>query len=67
MDKVTSLELKDTSQSLVVTPLEFRDIVEKIRANLDPEFKLISNGALIETHTSSPPWDTTLSVDWLKK
>ncbi len=49
-----------------VTASEFYQIIEPIRQFIDPNFRLISNGALIETQTSSPPWNTVLSSNWLK-
>lgn len=65
--KVDCLELRDHHQSLVATPLEFSEVIEIIRSRLDPEFRLISNGSLVETHTSSSLWDTALSMEWLKR
>jgi hypothetical protein len=50
-----------------VTAKEFHEVVDPIRSYLDPGFRLLSNGALIETHTSNPPWGTALSVQWLKE
>lgn len=49
------------------TPQEFYEVIASIREHLDPNFRLISNGALIETHTSNPPWNTSLSSKWLKE
>jgi hypothetical protein len=48
------------------TAQDFHQIVMTIRQYLDPSFRLISNGALIETQTSNPPWTTLLSFEWLK-
>lgn len=49
------------------TSHEFQYFAEMIREHFDPNFRLISNGALIETHTSNPPWSTSLSSKWLKE
>ena len=46
---------------------EFKQIVLQIREHMDPNFRLNSNGALIETHTSNPPWNTLLSVKWIEE
>ncbi len=48
------------------TAPEFNSIVSAIREHLDPDFRLISNGALIETHTTNPPWSTALSYKWIQ-
>lgn len=45
---------------------EFYPIIADIRAQLDPDFRLLNNGSLIETHTSNPPWNTGYSSKWLK-
>lgn len=44
---------------------EFKSIILQIREHLDPNFRLINNGALIETQTSNPPWNTLFSVKWI--
>lgn len=44
-------------------PLEYW--IDIIRIHLDEEFRLINRGALIETHTSNPPWNTKRSSKWL--
>lgn len=60
------LSLKSThSGSANITTKEFYKIISKIRQHLDPHFRLVTNGALVETHTSNPPWGTLISSKWL--
>lgn len=46
---------------------ELRSIASNIREHLDPNFRLINMGAIVETHFSNPPWNTSISYEWLKK
>lgn len=64
--ELNTLSLVDRHQPSHTTHREFHKIALMIREHLDPHFRLISNGALVETHTSNPPWSTSLSSDWLK-
>lgn len=61
------LKLEDFNQSTGVAAKEFEPIVSEIRQHLDPNFRLINNGAVIETQTSYPLWKTFLSSQWLKQ
>lgn len=65
--ELDSLKFEDLSLSSNATAQEFHQIVGTIREHLDPNFRLVSNGALIETHTSNPPWSTLLSFKWLQE
>ncbi len=65
--EVETLTLKDKNQSPQITPNEFAEIALTIRSKIDPRFRLVSYGALIETLTSNPPWGITNSVKWLEK
>ncbi|WP_154017942.1 hypothetical protein [Candidatus Protochlamydia phocaeensis] len=65
--EIKELELKNKRQSIAATPEEFCQIAETIRQRLDPDFRLISNGALIETHTSNPPWHAALASSWFRQ
>jgi len=49
-----------------VTSEEFGDIIRPIRQHLDPHFRLICSGVLIETHSSSPLWGVKIAYDWMK-
>lgn len=62
-----TLELTNFKQPNDVTPEEFEEIVNKIRAEIDPQFRLISYGTFIESHSSHPPWNTHHSVKYLKE
>ena len=62
---IEALKLENIHQSSSVTPLEFSDIIHKIHTYFDPNFRLISYGSFIETHTSNPPWNTSLSSKWI--
>jgi hypothetical protein len=61
------VRLQDAFQSTCKTPNEFSQIITQIQESIDPAFRLISNGALIETQTSNPPWSTQLSYAWLQE
>ncbi len=63
--ELSFVTLQDKTQ--VCTAKEFTDIICEIRKSLDPEFRLINSGALVETHTSNPPWNTAFSSKWLGK
>lgn len=63
LDILTPIEFYSSN----VTPQEFYEIIAVIREHLDPNLRLISNGSLIETQTSNPPWNTLLSSQWLKE
>jgi hypothetical protein len=63
---IDELKLKNKQQPSIATADEFREIVFKIRSQLDPNFRLISYGAFVESHTSNPPWNTIRSLKWLK-
>lgn len=73
--KAVASDLQLTLDSLVPTaldssretPIEFHQIIDPIREFLDPNFRLVCNGALIETHTSHPMWNTELSFQWIKE
>ncbi|MBA3957325.1 MAG: hypothetical protein H0X51_02860 [Parachlamydiaceae bacterium] len=64
--ELDSIRLINNSQPLTETPKEFCHIVHTIREHLDSDFRLISNGSMIETHTSSPLWQTSHSSKWLQ-
>lgn len=63
LDKLT---LKNRLQSPTNTADEFYELIFKIRSQLDPEFRLISYGAFVETHTSNPPWNAIRPSKWIK-
>lgn len=65
--KLASLKSDDSSRSANVTAIEFYEIIKVIHKHLDPNFRLVTNGALVETHTSHPLWSSTLSSQWLKE
>lgn len=65
--KLASLESDHSNLSANVTPAEFYKIINVIHEHLDPHFRLISNGALVETHTSNPPWSSTISSKCLRE
>lgn len=64
--ELDSLEFEDFN-STNGTSQAFYPIVLMIREHLDPNFRLVSNGALIETQTSNPPWNTLFSSKWLRE
>lgn len=64
-EQLKVLHLKNPNQPSAITPEEFSEIVLMVREHFDPEFRMICNGALIETHTSNPPWQSTFSSNWL--
>lgn len=64
--ELEALILDHSKQSRNVTSQEFYTIVKVIRQHLDPNFRLLSNGALIETHTSNPVWNTEMTLNWFK-
>ncbi len=49
------------------TAPEFYPAVKAIREFIDPEFRLISNGSLIESQTSHPLWGLSNSSSWLRQ
>lgn len=57
----------DADDCAHVTHEEFYKIIKVIREHLDPRFRLVTNGALVETHTSNPPWGTSFAAKWLKE
>lgn len=63
--ELASLESDHSNHSANVTAAEFYKIIKVIHKHLDPCFRLITSGALVETHTSNPPWGSTLSSKWL--
>lgn len=73
--KEIAQQLKTTLDTLIprkshssnLTPDEFSEVIASIREHFDPNFKLVSNGSLIETQTSNPPWSSSLSSKWLKE
>ena len=65
LQELSFVTLQNKNQTC--TAEEFTDIICKIRKELDPEFRLINSGALVETHTSNPPWNTSFSSKWLLK
>lgn len=65
--ELDSLEGHQSDQSANMTAIEFYKIIRVIHEHLDPCFRLVTNGALVETHTSNPPWGTSLSSKWLKE
>lgn len=65
--ELASLGNDPSNRSANVTAAEFYKIIKVIHEHLDPSFRLITNGALVETHTSNPPWSSTLSSKWLKE
>lgn len=60
------LKLKNKQQSPIVTANEFSDIIFEIHSKLDPNFRLVSYGAFVESHSSNPPWNTARSLQWIK-
>jgi hypothetical protein len=65
--ELASLESDHSDHSPNVTAAGFYKIIRVIHEHLDSNFRLITNGALVETHTSNPPWGSTLSSKWLKE
>lgn len=65
--ELTSLETDNSDHSANLTAAGFYPIIRMIHEHLDPNFRLITNGALVETHTSNPPWASTLSSKWLQE
>jgi hypothetical protein len=65
--ELDSLKSNPSNHSANLTGDEFYQIIRVIHQDLDPNFRLIANGTLIETHTSNPPWNTSLSSKWLKE
>jgi hypothetical protein len=39
----------------------------EIRKHLDPDFRLLTHDAIIETHISNPPWNSSFGAKWLKE
>src|SRR5690242_2349525 len=64
--ELNAITLQDPAQGSFVSPIEFAPVVEAIREHFDPGFRLICNGALIETHTSNPPWETGICCSFLE-
>lgn len=64
--ELASLEANHSGHSANLTADELYQIVRVIHEHLDPNFRLVTNGALVETHTSNPPWSSSLSSKWLK-
>lgn len=64
---VDELILINEQQPSDVTPDEFKEIIFKIHSQLDPQFRLVSYGTFIESHTSNPPWNTAHSLKWIEK
>jgi hypothetical protein len=64
--KLDSLSNNNFHCSNITAP-EFYDVVSDIRNFIDPEFRLISNGSLIESQTSHPPWGLSESSLWLRQ
>lgn len=62
--ELASIESNPVNNSSNVTAVEFYKIIQVIHEHLDPNFRLITNGALVETHTSNPPWGTSFSAKW---
>ncbi|MES2199385.1 MAG: hypothetical protein V4489_04380 [Chlamydiota bacterium] len=65
--ELNSLKLDDHTQSTNATAKEFNQIVSVIREHLDPNFRLITNGASVEAHISNPPWSSTTGSKWLQE
>lgn len=65
--ELDKIQLHDLNQATNVTAKEFQQMACTIREHLDPEFRLTNNGALVETHTSNPPWNTSESFKWLQQ
>lgn len=59
--------LKNEKQPNNTCAIELDTIIWKIRQSLDPNFKLLNRGGLVETHTTTPPWKTKHSSVWLKE
>lgn len=60
------LKLKNRQQVSTATADEFSDIIFNIHSQLDPNFRLVSYGAFVESQTSNPPWNTDLSLKWIQ-
>lgn len=60
------LKLKNRQQLPTVTADEFSEIIFKMHSQLDPNFRLVSNGAFVESQTSNPPWNTDISFKWIQ-
>lgn len=45
----------------------FDQIVMMIREHLDPNFRLINNGASMETQTTNPLWNILISPKWIEE
>jgi hypothetical protein len=61
-----AIKLKNVDQPTNATATEFHRVVCVIREHFDPEFRVVNNGALVETHSSNPPWKTGLFFTWMQ-
>lgn len=66
-NELDSLDGSSCPLSTTLTSDEFYPIIQVIHQHLDPHFRLIANGALIETQTSNALWSTALSSKWLQE
>jgi hypothetical protein len=60
------VQLKNKQQISAATADEFSKIISKIHCQLDPNFRLVSYGAFVESQTSNPPWNTDWSLKWIQ-
>ena len=58
--------LQDINQPTNTTAIEFDPIVRVIREHLDPHFRVMNDGPMVQTHTSNPPWNTGLFASWVQ-
>jgi hypothetical protein len=65
-NQLQTLQLKNKRQSRSVTAEEYYPFVQAIRTHFDPDFRIINNGALVETHSSYPEWKTSPFFSWLQ-
>ncbi len=65
--KLDSLKSNPSNHSANLTADELYEIIKVIHQDLDSNFRLVTNGSLIETHTSNPPWNALLPSKWLKE
>lgn len=64
---VDNLQLKDEGQTPLITPKEFTEIILAIRAEIDPDFRLISYGSFMESQTTYPHWGGRTPFKWLQR
>lgn len=65
--ELEDLQLTDSDQPSDATAKEFSPIVKTIHQHLDPEFRLVSNGATVETQVFSPLYNPARALKFVKE